>query len=105
MTISRIFFLLVSATAIVGCGGPAVTTADEKGPAAKTWTREEFRQLVVGKSADEVISAVGRPDKTSDNGGDPYWYYWDKTVDPTSGKTDSNAQVVFKHGQVARVNY
>jgi hypothetical protein len=34
------------------------------GRAAARWTRQEFQTLLTGKNADQVIAAVGRPDRT-----------------------------------------
>lgn len=77
----------------------------EKAEAAKRMTREEFRKLLVGKTKDEVIAAVGRPEQTSD-GVMSLWSYYDRTVDPVTGKVDAVAHVHFdRSGVVVRVNY
>jgi outer membrane protein assembly factor BamE (lipoprotein component of BamABCDE complex) len=96
--------------ALAACGAFAVyTLASRKPPAGqevkKTYTREEFRKLIVGKGQDEVIATVGRPDTTQDSGRNPTWYYRNLTVDPITGKTDHSAQVIFKNGVVDHVNY
>jgi hypothetical protein len=74
-------------------------------PAVKTHTRDEFRALVLGRTRDQVIEAVGKPDKTQDADGDIYWYYQKRTVDPVTGKVDRSVQVVFLSGVVRSVNY
>lgn len=94
---------------VVGANPPTATTpAGVTGvtpdPVRPTMTRDEFRKAVVGKTPDEVIATVGRPDRTDDLGGIA-WYYRDRTRDPVSLKTDSSAQVVFENGRVVRVNY
>ncbi len=84
---------------------PAATNAPAA-PAAKPLTRGEFDRLVVGKTADEVLAAVGKPDQTqSGTGGSEVWYYRNRTVDEVTGKTDFSAQVVFERGRVNRVNH
>lgn len=99
----------IGAAAVVpfaGCqdrpaGGGVVT------PAAVTktvYTRDEFRKLVVGKTPDEVIAAVGKPDDTSESGS-VSWTYMYRTKDPITGKTDVSAIVVFEDGRVDRVRY
>lgn len=100
-----IVFLALLVVCLAGCqdrpagNGVAATTT------TKTYTRDEFRKLVVGKTPDEVIAAVGRPDSTQDSGRDPTWYYDSRTRDPVSGKIDFHAQVIFQDGKVVRVNY
>lgn len=68
-------------------------------------SRDEFRAKVMGKTPGQVIEAVGRPDNTSDVGGESTWFYRHRTLDPVSQLVDSLAHVVFKDGVVARVNY
>lgn len=81
--------------------GPAPATT----PAAKRWTRDEFRALVMGKTKDEVIAAVGKPDKTQEDRTAEYWYYDKRTYDPVAEKNDNRVQVVFKDGIVTGVNF
>ena len=82
-------------------GGVSSATA-----AAKTYTRDEFRKLVIGKSPDEVIAAVGKPNSTQDYGkGSVNWYYDQRTTDPVTGNLDNTAQLIFENGRVASVNY
>jgi hypothetical protein len=83
-------------------------------PAAKNSTnvtsqamnRADFRNAVLGKTAEQVIQSVGRPDSTQEFGDGPTWYYEGRTYDPVTGKKDSRAQVVFNLDRiVVRVNY
>lgn len=91
-----------------GCfqGKPATPAAS---PAAKkTYSRDEFTKLVMGKTGDEVIKRLGRPDTTQENAStpdSPTWFYHDITIDPVSGKTDYAAQLIFDRGKVVNVNY
>ena len=59
----------------------------------------------MGKTPDEVIEVVGRPESTSDDGSTQYWYYYSRTIDNAAGKTDNRIQVVFRDGVVDSVNY
>jgi hypothetical protein len=77
------------------------TTAEAK----KVYTREEFKSLVMGKTADGVLKAVGKPDSTLEFGDEPSWYYKRVTTDPVSGKVDYSAQLIFAGGVVVGVNY
>jgi outer membrane protein assembly factor BamE (lipoprotein component of BamABCDE complex) len=86
-------------------GRQAETRPTQTEPANKLYTRDEFRKLLVGKTADEVLQAVGKPDSTSETALGAYWYYRHKTTDPVTGQTDANAQVCFSNGQVVRINY
>lgn len=97
------------AAVFVACGGskkddkPAAV--EQKPAAKKAYTRDEFRKLVLNKTADEVIKAVGKPDSTSELGDSVWWYYKNVTTDPITGKTDQSVQLAFSGGVVASVNY
>jgi hypothetical protein len=80
-------------------GGSATTPA-----AKKTYTREQFKNLIIGKNQEGVIAAVGKPDTTQEFGGEPTWYYNGIATDPVTGKV-GDAQLIFKDGVVIRVNY
>lgn len=107
----RVVVLAALCSALAGCGPAGRSPVSEKAEqvgvadkAEKVYSRDEFRGLVVGKTPDEVIRAVGRPDKTS--GADSrYWSYRERTRDPITGKTDGNIMVVFENGAAARVVY
>ena len=86
-------------------GRAVETRPTQTEPANKLYTRDEFRKLLVGKTADEVLQAVGKPDSTSETALGAYWYYRHKTTDPVTGQTDANAQVCFFNDQVVRINY
>lgn len=67
-------------------------------------SKEEFRQLVIGKTEQEVLAAVGKPTNTQDYGRDIVWYYQQCFRDPITGKW-LTAQVTFENGRVDRVNF
>jgi hypothetical protein len=68
--------------------------------------REEFRRTVIGKTFDEVIAAIGRPDDTQQLGNfAAFWYYRRAARDEVTGKVGS-AQLVFEApGVVKDVNF
>ncbi len=76
-------------------------TSEEK----ELLTRHQFEERIMGKTTDEVLHAVGRPNTTSQEKNVQYWHYANRTKDPLTGKSDSDAQVVFEDGQVRTVNY
>lgn len=81
------------------------STATTTTQAAKRYTREEFRQLAIGKTGQELIDAIGRPETTSE-GGFVIWVYKKLTYDPITGKTDADAMVLFdREGRVESVRY
>jgi hypothetical protein len=109
-------FLLFSARAVRDAAEEqAAVQADAAARAAKAgtakagtkrvWTRDEFRKLVMGKTPDEVVAAVGQPDGTDEDGGRPVWTYRGRTKDPGTGKTDAAVSVRFARGSVIEVGY
>jgi hypothetical protein len=69
-------------------------------------SRDEFKTKVMGKSAEEVRTGIGEPDKTVDVGGRSdakLWSYAARTFDPANGKADSNASLTFEDGAVTKV--
>ena len=75
-------------------------------PAAKVYTREEFRAKVIGKTGPQVIEAIGRPKSASDNpdGSPGIWRYYDIVHNPSTGKTGW-AVVRFEGGKVNEVTW
>jgi hypothetical protein len=67
--------------------------------------RDQFRNLVLGKSQSEVLSLLGKPNDTQDDQDLGHlWYYNDCARDPVTGKR-SLVQIVFEGGQVTTVNF
>lgn len=69
--------------------------------------REDFRNRVKGKTKQEVIQAVGKPDSTSDREafyGDLSFWNYGNIKDPASSKVGS-ASVMFKDGVVDKVDF
>jgi hypothetical protein len=67
-------------------------------------TQEIFQNAVVGKTPDQVLAAVGKPDDIFKIELFEYWSYKDRTIDRL-GAIDSKALVVFKNGVVERVQF
>lgn len=84
---------------------------DEKGAkdqvrANKNLPREQFRSLVSGKTEQQVLDALGKPDETQDQEGlGKFWYYRNVAVDPVTGKKTAQVQIVFDGGTVTTVNF
>jgi len=66
----------------------------------RVYTRDEFRAMVIGKTGDEVIAVLGRPNFTSDNpDGSPDRWVYDKCVlNPATNKYE-NGTVDFINGR------
>lgn len=96
---SRLAVLLVPAliVGLAGCLDAKKSTGQAGAVAKAVMGREEFKKAVMGKTAAEVLAAVGKPDQT-DEGSTTSWYYRDRTVDPVTGKTDALTQVNFDKG-------
>jgi hypothetical protein len=110
--------LAVAGVLVVVCGGMAAlaffgwraaVAPDVEPPVESSqsaiFLRGDFKSLVMGKTPEEVIKRVGKPDSTQDIGGEPTWYYRNRTIDPTTGAVDDKAQVEFKNGRAVGVNY
>ena len=74
---------------------------------SKKLTIDEFKELVMGKTEQEVKQAVGSPRrinvKQSLGGSKTYWYYVYMTVDPNTGNDFPQTEVVFREGKVVEV--
>ena len=115
-----LILLAVTAMVMVGCVGlgalfflgwraapmPAVQPIEVDPPdlGNVTYPREEFRKLVIGKTKDEVIAVVGKPERTG-GGDDEHWIYDGRTIDTTTGKTDGIIIIWFQNGRVERVSF
>ena len=69
------------------------------------YLRDAFTASVLGKSENQVLDAVGKPDGTSEDAQATYWHYRHRTQNPTTGETDSDVQLVFERGRVIALNY
>lgn len=100
--------VLVAAGLAVGCGqSPPTASVPLAVPAAKPLpTLEEFREKVVGKTAEEVLAAVGRPETTRDaDDGGRVWAYLRACHDPIAGRPVPMVFVRFDaSGRVSKVD-
>src|SRR4029453_17557516 len=103
-----------SAAVLAGCqdrpsagvsGGVSGSVAVTGTVTHTTYTREKFRELVIGKTPDEVIAVVGKPDRTVESSTAVFWYYDGRTADGATGKADKKAQIIIRNGKAAEVNY
>jgi hypothetical protein len=75
---------------------PTKSSKESSGPSKKTYPRDEFHKLVVGKTKDEILKLLGKPENTSDSTYiSPYWTYHKITVDPVTDKVDAWVLVYF----------
>lgn len=79
--------------------------AKERQEKNRKYTRDEFKQLVAGKTRDEVRAILGKPKATQQSGELELWDYPYRTMDPVTGKTDDNAQVEFNGDRVDNVTF
>ena len=66
-------------------------TQAQAGNPPTVYLREEFASSIFGKSEDQVLDAVGKPDTTSEDAQATYWHYRRRTRNPATGSTDSDA--------------
>jgi hypothetical protein len=86
--------------------GPSGENPPKEEPGKKaTYTREQFRIMVVGKTKDELIRTLGEAESPSRDGDDEYWFYYGRTTNPADGTIDDFAQVVMNKGVVKRVRF
>jgi hypothetical protein len=70
------------------------------------YTRDKFKTLVMGKTTDEVIAAVGQPDGTQErpDGTRTTWHYDNRVTNPATTKP-SSCILEFKDGKVVEVRW
>ncbi len=93
---------------VLGCVGgyqAAKVRSGEAGPTGKqVYSREEFRAAVMGKTPEQILKLLGRPDQTSeDTGSGSEWVYYDRRRDPLTGKLDELTFITFLNGRVIEV--
>ena len=73
----------------------------------KKLSLDEFKQLVAGKTEQEVEAAVGKPKRIRSRlqaEGKVYWYFVYRTFDPSTGNNIPLTTVVFRDGKVILVS-
>jgi len=102
---------LLTAAVLAGGGvfaywhGKSHSQVQAAAEAPVVYLRNDFTASVLGKSEDEVLEAIGKPDDTSEDAQAKYWHYRRRTKDPATGRTDSDVQVVFERGRVIALNF
>ena len=70
------------------------------------YNRDELRNLIIGKTQNQVIEIIRKPERTSDIAtGHQLWYYNGISYDSVTDKVDYNVQVVFLNGRCILVNF
>ena len=84
----------------------ALGGGDSRGRPDEPIDREEFREMVMGKSAIEVEELLGEPDQTAEVLGGKSWAYRGVTRDPATGNVDDLVLLSFdSNGHVRRVTF
>lgn len=74
--------------------------------ANKNLPRDQLRALLSGRSKQQVLDAMGKPDETQDAEGiGELWYYRNAGVDTTTNRKSFQVQIVFESGTVTTVNF
>ena len=69
--------------------------------------RDELRNLIIGKTQNQVIEIIGKPESSQDvSGGKQMWYYHSGiSYDPVTDIVDYQVQVIFINGICVMVNF
>lgn len=107
-TLTVCFALMIGAC-VVACGSHATTSTKKAATKAKAKsklpTREEFRQAYMGKTKDEILESLGRPDSTTEYSDKHHsWMYKNAKMDPISGKVDDYTRIEFLDGVVEKIS-
>ncbi len=117
------YLLLAPLAALIGCSGHQASTAPASTIAStrlgiasfvmpeayrpeteyKTYARDEFKKLVIGKTMDEMKALLGKPYGTLTTSGQPTWYYAELVYEPETGEFDTLTYIHFANGKVERV--
>lgn len=90
---------LIVTSIIFGLAGLFVLKVRLVGPTYLS--REQFKSMVIMKTPEEVIKAVGKPYHTTNYGNpevEQIWWYEHRTYDPVTGKIDSSTRIYFQYG-------
>ncbi len=103
--VSAIMFVCMASYVVYKSSNRA-SVAAQADPSTKVYTRDEFKTMVDGKTPNEVIEAIGRPNSTNDTSlGNPYrWHYYNKVLNPVTQKYDTGI-VQFEDGRANSVQW
>ena len=68
------------------------------------YTRKQFRELFIGKTKDELLKVLGKPEADSADGDDEYWSYYSRTTND-DGSVDMFARIAIHKGVARRVAF
>lgn len=91
-----------------GVGGDAPMIAPEANASLgtkKVYSRDEFKELVMGKTLEELTASIGRPDVSVSSDFGLTHHYLNRTKNPETGNVDALAELTMKDGKVVRVTY
>lgn len=66
--------------------------------------RDQLRALVSGKTEQQVLGALGKPDETTE-GLYKNWFYYDVGVDSVTGKRNVQMRIMFDRGVVTEITF
>jgi len=66
------------------------------------YTKEEFREIIKGKTKAELLNILGRPNSTQDYETTEHWFY-DKIVYDPITRTNRDVNLVIKYGIVTNI--
>lgn len=95
-------------TPSVGAAGPdgaIMTPVGKDAGTIRVYTRDEFKQLVMGKTLEQLIAAIGQPDATVNSDFGLTHRYSNRTKSPETGQLDPAVELGMKNGRVFEVTY
>ena len=74
---------------------------------SKEYSRDEFKDRVLGKTMTAVVNAVGKPDESKQTDSGTLYYYLRRTYDVRKGpdQPDFRAQVLFKEEKAMVIRF
>jgi len=84
---------------------PAPSAPKPPPPPPTLMTREECREKLLGKTPEEVIAIIGKPDRTMELTSQLTWFYKGMTRDKLTGKPDNRVQITFEDGKVKSITF
>lgn len=67
--------------------------------------RDKFKTLVIGKTKEQIVALLGKPEKTFEVAPWEYWDYKKRTKDSVTDKVDGTAELLIQDGQVGAVSF
>jgi hypothetical protein len=102
LVVTRLMFVRAAQAEAVAARQAAMTKA-AAGP--KLYERGDFKALILAKSEQAVIDALGQPIKTVQDGDRKYLYYRGLTKDPKTGEADGFLAIEVVRDHVVDVEF